>query len=74
MSGVKRKKVSTYKKFYFVSLLDTLKRLLSTTDYLAEVLNPHQCTSESSTLADFCDGETFRTHPLFKSALQIVAY
>ena len=48
MSGVKRKKVSTYKKFYFVSLLDTLKRLLSTTTTLQKffilnnVLRNHQ--------------------------------
>ena len=67
--------MSAYNKFYYVSLVDTLQALLSRTDYMAEVLNPHQ--SNSSTLNDFCDGETFKTHPLFQCdpyALQIVAY
>ena len=75
MSGAKRRKVSTYKRFYYVPLLETLKQLLSTNEYITEVFNSHQ--SNSQTLNDFCDGESFRTHPLFKEdlyALQIVAY
>lgn len=75
MSGAKRRKVTTYKRFYYVPLLETLKQLLSTNEYVTEVLNSHQCNS--LTLNDFCDGETFRAHPLFTAdpyALQIVAY
>lgn len=75
MSGAKRRKVSSCKKFYYIPLLETLKQLLSTTEYMTEVLNPHQ--SRSQTLYDFCDGEAYKTHPLFETdpyALQIVAY
>ena len=75
MSGTKRRKVSTYDKFYYVPLLETLRRLLQTDEYMSEVLNPHK--SKSSILSDFCDGVTFKDHPLFQSdvnALQIVGY
>ena len=59
MSGRKRSKVQTYKKFYYVPILDTLRALLNTC-YITEILNPHN----SQTL---CDGETFKTHPLFST-------
>lgn len=61
--------------FYYVPLLDTLKNLLSNYEIQAEVLNPH--FSESNELKDFCDGEHFKSHPLFSTnptSLQIIAY
>ena len=47
MSGAKRRKVSTYKRFYYVPLLETLKQLLSTNEYITEVFNSHQSNSQT---------------------------
>ena len=54
--------------------MDTLRNLLKVEEILAEVLNPH---TSKNTLHDYCDGQHFKTHPLFGSnpqALQIIAY
>ena len=62
-------------KFYYVPILDTLRKLTQLEDYQAEVQNPHP--SVTNLLTDFCDGTLFINHPLFsnnKEALQIVAY
>lgn len=75
LSGSKRKKVQRGDLFYYVPLLETLKKLLLVDEVLAEVLNPHFSTIGE--LKDFCDGAAYRSHPLFSSdhsALQIVAY
>ena len=68
-------KVLTTDKFFYVSLLDTLKTLLSIEDVQAEVLNPH--SSNKQLLGDFCDGDVYNEHPLFGSdelSLQIIGY
>ena len=73
-SGSKRQKVSCPDKFYFVSILDTLKCLLSHEEYQAEVRNPHQSNDK---LGDFCDGTAYKVHPLFSNdpqGLQIIGY
>ena len=73
-SGSKWQKVSCTDKFYFVSMLDTLKCLLSHEEYQAEVLNPHQSNDK---LGDFCDGTAYKVHPLFSNdpqGLQIIGY
>ena len=75
-SGQKRRKVSKFDKFYYVSLLKTLKCLLELENVVSEVLNPHAQASNDN-LGDFCDGSVFKSHPLFSSdplALQIIAY
>jgi len=75
-SGRKRRKVSKFDKFYYVSLLQTLKSLLELESVVSEVLNPHAQASNNY-LGDFCDGSAFKSHPLFSSdplALQIIAY
>lgn len=75
-SGQKRRKVSKFDKFYYVSLLKTLKCLLELGNVVSEVLNPHAQASNDN-LGDFCDGSVFKFHPLFSSdplALQIIAY
>ncbi len=76
MSGTKRRKVQIQKKFYYVSLLTTLEKLLTTCDdYVSEVENSH--FSSTSLMCDFCDGSQFKEHELFSSnpkALQIIAY
>ena len=71
----KQRKVLTTDKFFYVSLLDTLKTLLSIEDVQAEVLNPH--SSNKQVLGDFCDGDMYNEHPMFGSdelALQIIGY
>ena len=75
-TGHKRRKVSKTDKFYYVPLLQSLKRLLELEDFQAEVLNPHTQGSDEY-LGDFCDGTLFKSHPLFSSdpfALQVIAY
>ena len=74
--GTKRRKVQTHKKFYYVSLLETLEKLLTyCDDYRAEIENSHQSTTPL--ICDYCDGSTFQEHDLFSThpkALQIIAY
>ena len=75
-SGPKRRKVISSDKFYYVSLLDSLRGLLELEDFQAEILNPHMHSS-NDVLGDFCDGSLFQTHPIFSSdpyALQIIPY
>lgn len=65
----------TTDNFFYVSLLDTLKTLLSIEDVQAEVLNPH--SNDRQLLGDFCDGNIYNEHPLFSAdelALQIIGY
>lgn len=55
--------------------MDTLKTLLSLPEVQAEVLKPHY--AENDELRDFCDGQLFKSHPLFQTydnALQIIGY
>lgn len=45
-------------------------------DYQAEILNPH-ASATTNLLTDFCDGSSFKTHPLFsinQCAIQILGY
>jgi len=75
-TGNAHSKVSHTDKFYYVSVLSTIQRLMQLEDYQAEVLNVHASTS-SSVLADLCDGSLFKTYPLFSvdhHALQIIGY
>jgi hypothetical protein len=42
-----------------------------------QIKRGHQCDHDSGLLSDFCDGEVFRSHPLFSvhsTALQIFYY
>ena len=73
--GNKHQKTLKTDKFYYVSLLSTLKKLMELEDYQDEVLNPH--TNSNKYHHDFCDGSFFKAHPLFSCdphALQIVGY
>lgn len=75
-SGHKRRKVSHTDKFYYIPILQSLKNLLELDDFQAEVMNPHAQVSDDY-LGDFCDGTSFKTHPLFSSdpfALQVIGY
>ena len=60
-SGTKRRKVLRSDTFYYVSLLDTLKLLLTNKEIQNKVTSPHH---SSTKLEDFCDGSLFKTHPL----------
>ena len=73
-TGSKRRKVRKVDHFYYVLLLDALKKLLSNYEIQSEI-NPH--ATNSTELKDFCDGLHFKTHPLFSAnptALQLIAY
>ena len=58
------KKVLRLDKFYYVSLLETLKLLLANREIQEEIISPHQSPMK---LEDFCDGSLYKTHPLFSS-------
>lgn len=75
-SGSKRRKISKTDKFYYIPILECLKKLLELEDVQAEVMNSHS-QGENDHLGDFCDGTHFRSHPLFGKdplALQIIPY
>ena len=74
-TGNKHQKVLRTDTFFYIPLCSTLKKLMELEDYQGEVLNPHTSTNEY--LSDFCDGLSFKSHPLFSGdphALQIVGY
>ncbi len=59
----------------YVSILETLKALLSHEDVVAQVLKGHK--SEDGVLRDFCDGSLFAQNQLFsqdETALQVLLY
>ena len=74
---MKRRFVEIRDTFQYVPLLSSLKRLLSDHTVFDQI---EQCPSrvhKEGMLEDFCDGELFRTHPLFSTdpfALQIIAF
>ena len=66
---------SKKESFQYVPIADTLRALLKQEDVLMHVLNPH--SSQDETLQDFCDGTSWKSHPLFSSdskTLQIQLY
>ena len=59
----------------YIPLCSTLAKILESDDYRAEVLNPHN--APGNYIRDFCDGSTYKSHPLFSCdplALQIIGY
>lgn len=61
--------------YQYVPILETLKSLLRFDDVFSHVLHGHRSTDGH--LGDFCDGEYFKTNPLFQSdptSLQIMLY
>ena len=75
LSGSKRSLVEKRDSFQYVPLLNTLRNLLTDATVLEYIENPHQRTD--GLLEDICDGELFKSHPLFSTdqhALQIIAY
>ena len=73
--GTKRRKVETYDKFYYVSLLELLALLLQNKSIFNEVTASH-FSHDPAKLMDFCDGTMFKEHPLFSTditALQVIA-
>ena len=76
-TGQKRRLVETQDTYQYVSLLLSLRSLLSDPSIIDEI---EQCPSrvhKNGILEDLCDGEVFQSHPLFSSdplALQIIAF
>ena len=76
-SGPKRRLVETHDTYQYVPLLHTLRTLLSDNTVLDEINKCPSRIHSDGTLEDFCDGELFRTHPIFSKdrfALQIIAF
>ncbi|XP_062499071.1 uncharacterized protein LOC134176418 [Corticium candelabrum] len=60
---------------YDVDFLKSLESLLQIDELLEQIENPH--FNESDVMADMCDGEAFRSHPLYgidPQALQVILY
>ena len=73
-SGAKRQKVKSRTFFYYIPLYDTLNNLLQHIDVQRELRIEHD---SQGLIQDFCDGSSFKNHPLFSNdpdALQIIAY
>lgn len=76
-TGTRRELSPTYDTYQYVPLFKSLKCLLNDPSIQNEI---EQCPSRvhsNGLLEDFCDGELFRSHPLFSQdphALQIIAY
>ena len=76
-SGDKRQMVTKYDTYQYVPLLQTLETLLQDQSVQEEIDAFPRRMIDDSRLRDFCDGELFKTHPLFSTdlfALQIIAY
>ena len=74
---MKRRYVEVQDSFQYVSLLSSLKSLLSDHTILDQIEHCPSRVREDGILEDFCDGELFKTHPLFSTdpfALQIIAF
>ena len=74
-SGHKRQKVRSKDVFYYVPIIETLKRIIVLPEIQQE-LNFSR-PSDGDKVHDYCDGSIFRDNPLFRSnkdALQIIAY
>ena len=61
--------------FYYIPLPQMLNTFLSNEGMLHELLESRSTTT--NLLQDFCDGNIYKSHPLFSTdiqALQIIAY
>ncbi len=74
---MKRRLIEKQGTYQYVSLLSSLRTLLRDPSVIDEI---EQCPSRvcsNGILQDFCDAESFQSHPLFSSdpfALQILAF
>ena len=59
--GTKQRKVETYDKFYYVSLLELPALLLQNKSIFNEVTASH-FSPDPTKLKDFCDGTMFKEH------------
>ena len=75
-AGNKQEFVPTFDTYQYVPLLKSLRALLADSSVMEEINNFPQRVRDEDTLETFCDGELFKTHPLFLldlMALQIIA-
>ncbi|XP_028418465.1 uncharacterized protein LOC114543835 [Dendronephthya gigantea] len=62
-------------KAYYVPLIKSIQQLLNNEAVVEEIDNPH--ARQDGLLGDFCDGEEFKSHPLFSTdmyALQLLLF
>ena len=76
-SGAKRQIIEKRESYQYVSILETLSRLLQDNSVLEEVDQCAARINRNGLIRDFCDGNLFGNHPLFSKdpcALQVIAY
>ncbi|KAK3721414.1 hypothetical protein QZH41_008022 [Actinostola sp. cb2023] len=74
-NGVKRRAFAKPDEVIEIPFLESIEQMLNDRSILYEIENPHK--RADGLLADYCDGETFKNHPLFSvdpTALQIMLY
>ena len=76
-TGSKRELAPKCDTYQYVPLLSSLRSLLSDSSVIEEIDKFPQRVRTDDKLEDFCDGQLFKTHPLFSAdpmALQIIAF
>ena len=76
-TGDKRKLVSRCDTIQYVPIISTLEKLLKDPCVIEEIDSLPRRIHNNGILEDFCDGTTFKEHPLFSCdpyALQVIAY
>ena len=76
-TGAKSCSVARYDTYHYISILATIKRLLMDSSVIEHLETFPSRIRKDGIIEDFCDGATFRNHPLFsqdQEALQILAY
>ena len=76
-TGAKSRSVEKYDTYHYVSILATIEQLLMDSSVIEHLETFPSRIRNDGIIEDFCDGATFRNHPLFSQdpeALQIIGY
>ena len=76
-SGSKRRLVEISDSIHYVPVLQSLSVLLQDASVLEQIDCLPERVHTDGTFEDFCDGELFRSHPIFSQdsrALQVIAF
>ena len=76
-TGTKRQLIERQDSYQYISLLASLKSLLSDSSIMDEVEQCPLRVRSDGLIEDYCDGNRFKSHPLFSKdprALQIIAF
>ena len=76
-SGSKRRLVEIIDTFQYIPLLESVRSLLCNSTVMDQIESFPNRISSDGLVHDFCDGNLYRSHPLFsndKQSLQIIAF